>query len=143
MMRLVRPPALILAALLGGCASQPAAPPSAPKAPAAKAAHAGRSCSGRHPWDLGQLTLVAVVTGEANPLAMVEDPAGRGHIIRRSTRMGKQGGKVTQILRDTVTVTEFWTGPDGKVNPNPTTLHMKPDKTVVPDHELATGKKYP
>lgn len=94
-------------------------------------------------WDLGQLTLVAVVTGDANPLAMVEDPAGRGHLIRRSTRMGKQGGKVTQILRDTVTVTEFWTGPDGKVNPNPTTLHMKPDKTLVPDLDLATGKKYP
>lgn len=94
-------------------------------------------------WDLGQLTLVAVVTGEANPLAMLEDPVGRGHLIRRSSRVGKQGGKVTQILRDTVTVTEFWTGPDGKVNPNPTTLHMKPDKALVPDLDLATGKKYP
>jgi type IV pilus assembly protein PilP len=94
-------------------------------------------------WDLDQLTLVGVVTGEANPLAMVEDPGGRGYLIRRSSRVGKQGGKVTQILRDTVTVTEFWTGPDGKINPNPVTLHMKADKAVVPDVDLATGKKYP
>jgi len=94
-------------------------------------------------WDLDQLTLVGVVTGEANPLAMVEDPGGKGYLIRRSSRVGKQGGKVTQILRDTVTVTEFWTGPDGKINPNPVTLHMKADKAVVPDIDLATGKKYP
>jgi type IV pilus assembly protein PilP len=94
-------------------------------------------------WELDQLTLVGVVTGEANPLAMVEDPGGKGYIIRRSSRVGKQGGKVTQILRDTVTVTEFWTGPDGKINPNPVTLHMKADKAVVPDFDLATGKKYP
>ncbi|HXN40945.1 MAG TPA: pilus assembly protein PilP [Myxococcaceae bacterium] len=94
-------------------------------------------------WDLDQLILVGVVTGEANPLAMVEDPGGRGHLIRRSSRMGKQGGKVTHILRDAVTVTEFWTGPDGKINPNPVTLHMKADKALVPDLDLASGKKYP
>src|SRR6185295_12013708 len=55
-------------------------------------------------WDLDQLILVAVVTGDANPIAMVEDPQGRGYIIKRNTKIGKQGGKVTQILRDSVTV---------------------------------------
>ena len=29
-------------------------------------------------WDIDQLKLVAVVTGDANPMAMVEDPMGRG-----------------------------------------------------------------
>jgi type IV pilus assembly protein PilP len=93
-------------------------------------------------WDLDQLTLVGVVTGEANPLAMVEDPQGRGYLIRRSTRMGKQGGKVTQIVRDSVTVTEYWTGPDGKINPNPVNLRLKPDKIALPDLDLSTGKNY-
>jgi len=93
-------------------------------------------------WDLDQLTLVGVVTGEANPLAMVEDPQGRGYLLRRSTRMGKQGGKVTQILRDSVTVTEYWTGPDGKINPNPVNLRLKPDKAIVPDLDLSSGKTY-
>ncbi len=93
-------------------------------------------------WDLDQLTLVGLVTGEANPLAMVEDPQGRGYLLRRSTRMGKQGGKVTQILRDSVTVTEYWTGPDGKINPNPVNLRLKPDKAIVPDLDLSSGKNY-
>ena len=49
-------------------------------------------------WDLDQLKLVAVVTGDANPLAMVEDPQTRGYIIHRGTRVGKQGGQVINEL---------------------------------------------
>jgi len=93
-------------------------------------------------WDLDQLVLVAVVTGDANPIAMVEDPQGRGYVVKRNTKIGKQGGKVTQILRDSVTVTEFWTAPDGKVNPNPVSMRLKPDAQVVPAMDLATGKLF-
>lgn len=93
-------------------------------------------------WDLDQLVLVAVVTGDANPIAMVEDPQGRGYIIKRNTKIGKQGGKVTQILRDSVTVTEFWTAPDGKVNPNPVAMRLKPDAALVPAMDLSSGKIY-
>lgn len=93
-------------------------------------------------WDLDQLILVAVVTGDSNPVAMVEDPQGRGYIIKRNTKIGKQGGKVTQILRDSVTVTEFWTAPDGKVNPNPVAMRLKPDAQVTPAMDLETGKLF-
>jgi type IV pilus assembly protein PilP len=93
-------------------------------------------------WDLDQLVLVGVVSGEANPLAMVEDPMGRGYVIRRNTRIGKQGGKVSQILRDMVTVTELWTAPDGKVNPNPISLRLKADKNFAPVIDLSSGKQY-
>ncbi len=93
-------------------------------------------------WDLDQLALVAVVTGDANPFAMVEDPHGRGYILRRNTKIGKQGGKVTQILRDSVTVTEFWTAPDGTQKPNYLNLQLKPDKVVVPELDLISGKNY-
>src|SRR5262249_18638625 len=93
-------------------------------------------------WDLDQLTLVGVVTGDANPLAMVEDPQGRGHILRRTTRIGKQGGKVTQILRDSVTVTEQWATPDGRVTPNLVTIRLRPDKAFAPIVDLSTGKQY-
>jgi type IV pilus assembly protein PilP len=93
-------------------------------------------------WDLDQLILVAVVTGDANPIAMVEDPQGRGYIVKRNTKIGKQGGKVTQILRDSVTVTEFWTAPDGKVNPNPVSMRLKPDAATIPAMDLSNGKIY-
>ena len=91
-------------------------------------------------WDLDQLSLVAVVTGDANPIAMVQDPQTRGYIIRRGTKMGKQGGQVTQILRDSVTVTEYFQSPDGKRNPNPVQMHLKSEQQQVPEMDFLTGK---
>ncbi|MCP3144000.1 pilus assembly protein PilP [Pyxidicoccus xibeiensis] len=92
-------------------------------------------------FDLDQLKLVAVVTGDANPMAMVEDPVGRGHIVRRNTRMGRQGGKVTQILRDSVTVTEVFSG-NGEIIKNPVTLQLKPDAKQDPAYNMMTGRNY-
>lgn len=92
-------------------------------------------------WDLDQLKLVAVVTGDANPIAMVEDPLGRGHVVRRNARMGRQGGRVTQILRDSVTVTEY-IPTEGKVIPNPVSLQLKPDNKRDPMYDLSTGKNW-
>lgn len=93
-------------------------------------------------YDVEQLTLVAVVTGDANPIAMVEDPSGKGHIIRRSTRVGRQGGKVTQILRDQLTVTAYVTGPDGQTRAFPQSLRLKADQAAMPTLDLLTGKSY-
>jgi type IV pilus assembly protein PilP len=92
-------------------------------------------------WDLDQLKLVAVVTGDANPIAMVEDPLGRGHIVRRNARMGRQGGRVTQILRDSVTVTEYIPS-EGKVIPNPVSIELKPDNKRESLYDLSTGKNW-
>lgn len=91
-------------------------------------------------WDLDQLKLVAVVTGEANPVAMVQDPQGVGYLIHRSTRLGKLGGKVTQILRDSVVVTEFFVTPDGKSNPNPRTLQIEKEKQNAGSLDLISGR---
>ena len=94
-------------------------------------------------YELDQLTLVAVVTGDSNPFAMVEDTEGRGFVVHRNTRMGKQGGKVTQILRDALTVTEVWTGPDGKTTSNPLTVKMKADDAEEKATNFLTGRAYP
>jgi len=91
-------------------------------------------------FDVDQLTLVAVVSGDANPLAMVQDPAGRGYFVRRNSRVGRQGGKVTQIMSDAVVITEYFTTPDGKTTANPVTLAIKSEKPVEPETDLATGK---
>jgi type IV pilus assembly protein PilP len=93
-------------------------------------------------FDLDQLTLVGVVSGGSNPVAMVQDPQGRGYILHRNTRIGRQAGKVTQILRDSVTVTEYFTGPDGKTNANQLTLAIKADRQAPPELDLSTGKTY-
>jgi type IV pilus assembly protein PilP len=93
-------------------------------------------------WDLSQLQLKAVVTGDANPFAMLEDPQGAGHIVRRNTRVGRQGGRVTQILRDSITVTEYFTQPDGKRAAMPQDVKMDPDKGFIPAKDLVTGATY-
>ena len=93
-------------------------------------------------FDLDQLALKAVVTGDANPFAMLEDPQGRGHIVRRNSRVGRQGGKVTQILRDSITVTEYFTQPDGKRAAMPREVPMVSDRGFVPATDLVSGKTY-
>jgi type IV pilus assembly protein PilP len=111
--------------------------------PAAQAALANANCT--EPlcrFDVDQLTLVAVVSGDANPLAMVQDPAGRGYFVRRNTRIGRQGGKVTQIMSDALVVTEYFTTPDGKTTANPVTLAIKSEKPGSQETDLATGKQY-
>ncbi len=92
-------------------------------------------------WDIDQLKLVAVVTGDANPLAMVEDPVGRGHIVRRNTRMGRQGGKVTQILRTEVVVTEVITTADRAVS-NQVRLELRQDAARDLPYDIFTGKNW-
>ena len=111
--------------------------------PAAQAALANTACT--EPlcrFDIDQLTLVAVVSGDANPLAMVQDPAGRGYFVRRNTRVGRQGGKVTQIMSDAVVITEYFTTPDGKTTANPVTLAIKSERPPERETDLATGKPY-
>ena len=111
--------------------------------PAAQAALANTVCN--EPlcrFDIDQLTLVAVVSGDANPLAMVQDPQGRGYFVRRNTRVGRQGGKVTQIMSDAVVITEYFTTPDGKTTANPVTLAIKTERPPEQETDLATGKSY-
>jgi type IV pilus assembly protein PilP len=91
-------------------------------------------------FDLDQLTLVAVVSGDANPVGMLEDPTKVGHLVHRNSRVGKQGGKVTQIQRDCVVVTEYFQTPDGKVNPNRVNICIKQDKRTVPVLDLLQNK---
>jgi type IV pilus assembly protein PilP len=92
---------------------------------------------------LDELTVVAVVSGDANPLAMVEDRTGTGHIVRRNTRMGKQGGKVTQILRDCIVVTSFISGgADGKPQANKQNMCVKTDTRSAPALDLFKNKEF-
>jgi type IV pilus assembly protein PilP len=79
-------------------------------------------------WDLEQLRLVAVISGISNPLGMVEDPNGRGHVVRRGTFVGKRNGKITQISAGEVVVTEVFKDQMGKPHSNPVVIKLPVDK---------------
>ena len=79
-------------------------------------------------WELEQLKLVAVISGVSNPLAMVEDPNGRGYIVRRGTFVGKRNGKVTQIQAGELVVTEIYKDQMGKPHVNPVPIKLPTDE---------------
>lgn len=76
-------------------------------------------------WEIDQLRLVAVVSGVASPLAMVEDPEGRGHMVRRGSFIGKRSGKVTDIRRDRLVVTELLRNKQGQILPVQTEMPIR------------------
>lgn len=64
--------------------------------------------------DLDKLKLVAVVVGTATPMAMVEDPSGRGHTVKIGTLVGKRLGQVKHIRRGEIVVQEEFRDFTGK-----------------------------
>jgi Tfp pilus assembly protein PilP len=51
---------------------------------------------------LEELTLIAVISGDANPRAMFRDPTGLGQVIKRGDYVSKSAARVTKILSDRV-----------------------------------------
>ncbi len=56
---------------------------------------------------LGQIKLVAVVIGENQKIAMVEEATGKGYEVRIGTYMGKNQGQVVDIQPDHIVVKEL------------------------------------
>jgi type IV pilus assembly protein PilP len=66
-------------------------------------------------YDLAKFSLTGIIWGVANPKAIVRDGGGRGHIISRGTRIGRNRGRVTRILKSEVVIAEEFRDPLGKL----------------------------
>jgi Tfp pilus assembly protein PilP len=53
---------------------------------------------------LEELSLIAVVSGDANPRAMFRDPSGMGQTVRKGDYISRVAARVTKILSDRVIV---------------------------------------
>ena len=62
--------------------------------------------TGMRQFEPGQLSLVAIMFTESNPMAMVEDSSHKGYIIRRGTKIGKSG-VVSNILPNQVIIKQL------------------------------------
>jgi type IV pilus assembly protein PilP len=140
----------------GPVAANPAAvPTAAPSAPAPEAEVAYSSVGKRDPFksflgdlrattgavvtrcntplgrfELDQLRLVAVITGLADPLAMVEAPTGVGYAIRKGACIGKNGGVVATIRTGEVVVTEWAMRADGTREKTETALRLPKEQSL-------------
>jgi len=87
-----------------------------------------RTALGR--FELDQLKLVAVVTGLADPVAMVEAPSGVGYSIHRGSCIGKNGGVVAAIRSGEVVVAEWALKADGSQEKSQTVLRLPKDQSL-------------
>ncbi len=75
-------------------------------------------------YEIDQFTLVAVIWGIDDPVAMVEDPEGMGHFLRKNTLIGKNWGKVVRISPTEVIVAEEYRDFEGKLIVNEIPLKL-------------------
>lgn len=76
-------------------------------------------------YDLVTLKLVAIFSMGDDRVAMLQDPAGKGYLVRRGNYVGKHNGKVEKITQDTVYIVEKVLNPAGDLVDRPVTLTLK------------------
>jgi len=82
--------------------------------------------------DIDKLKLVAVVVGTATPMAMVEDPGGRGHTVKIGTLIGRRLGQVKHIRRGEIVVQEEFRDFTGKRIPQLKELKLEDPSAPKP-----------
>ena len=97
----------------------------------------GRKPTALQKWTIDQLRLSMTMTGTSSPLAMLEDPEGRGHPVRVGDFIGQNWGKVTTIKRDQIVITESITDhATGRVYPSNITLKIPKSESEQRADEL-------
>jgi len=75
-------------------------------------------------FDISQLKLVAIITTSDGNIALVEDATGKGYFLKKGTWIGKNDGKVTKILKDTVIIQEVYQDIFGQTKTNEISLFL-------------------
>ena len=69
-------------------------------------------------YEIGQLRLIAVIIGKGTPTAMVIAPDGKGYILKKGIKVGKNNGTVLAIHKDAVLVEEKYIDFSGEIRKN-------------------------
>jgi type IV pilus assembly protein PilP len=65
-------------------------------------------------YEVGQYQLTGLLSGTSQPRAVLHDPAGKGHIVKIGTRLGRNGGRITRISSTEIIVVEEFRAPTGE-----------------------------
>lgn len=57
-------------------------------------------------WSLDELTLLGVVWGVDNPKAMIQDPSGKVHIVKKNAKIGLNGGYIAVVREGEIVIVE-------------------------------------
>jgi len=80
-------------------------------------------------YALEELTLIAVITGDASPRAMFRDPTGLGQPVRRGDHLSKSGARITKILSDRVVLELTEVTPGGTTKALERAILVNPEGT--------------
>ncbi len=75
-------------------------------------------------YEISQLTLVAIIMIPGGNIALVEDSLGKGYFLKKGTEIGKNDGKVKQILKDKVIIEEVYEDTFGQKKINEISLYL-------------------
>jgi type IV pilus assembly protein PilP len=75
-------------------------------------------------YEISQLTLVAIILTPEGNIALVEDSLGKGYFLKKGTEIGKNDGKVKQILKDKVIIEEVYEDIFGQKKMNEISLFL-------------------
>jgi type IV pilus assembly protein PilP len=78
-------------------------------------------------YELEQLKLSGVISGLANPVAVIESPQGKSYRVYRGSKVGRNGGVVKQVRRDSLVVAEVMHDGQGRAFEHETVIRMQPD----------------
>jgi type IV pilus assembly protein PilO len=76
-------------------------------------------------FDLAALKLVAIVRGGFGSKALVKAPDGKGHYVTVGTRMGRHGGRVSEIRDQALVIEEIYVTPENGIISELLTLPLR------------------
>ena len=75
--------------------------------------------------DMSQLKLTGIVITERQPIALVQEADGKGHVITENACFGRHGGKVERILNSRVIIREERQDATGRIQVKKIELKLK------------------
>jgi type IV pilus assembly protein PilP len=82
-------------------------------------------------YNLEELKVSGVISGTANPVAVVEGPQGRSYSVYQGSKVGRNGGVVKRVLRDSIVVAEIVRDGQGVSHEYETVLRVKTDPPMA------------
>ena len=76
-------------------------------------------------FDLAALKVVAIVRGGFGNKALVKAPDGKGYYVTVGTRMGRHGGRVSEIRNEALVIEELYMTPENEIISEPLTLPLR------------------
>jgi type IV pilus assembly protein PilP len=65
--------------------------------------------------DTSQLKLTGIIYAAGRNVALVQEASGKGHVIKKGTYIGTNGGKVIEIVNKKVIIGEKWKDTNGNI----------------------------